>query len=323
METLVRLTLDLKGVWTTPWQSDSLLGSLACMWVRFRGAAALQRDFLDPWRANDPPFVLSDAFPGGVLPTPVALPLLWEWPRERRKEIKRCAWLTLGQFRDVQAGKQPDIAPGSNGRMASIKHHIRLRNSVVRGPTESEDASVQLFEVPYSTLDRPERGLTLYARGSRDGLDLLVESLDMLGKVGFGADASVGHGAFQIRGKPVECPELDDIPGANGFISLSTYQPGRADPVDGYWRAFIKYGKTAPEFHDANVIFKRPQVMISPGACFRTPGHPKSFCGHCVGTDHLLAVGDQETLAERGVHPVQAAFALAVPMKWPDQGDGS
>ena len=43
MDALVRLTLNLKGVWTTPWQSDSLLGSLACMWARFRGTAALKK----------------------------------------------------------------------------------------------------------------------------------------------------------------------------------------------------------------------------------------------------------------------------------------
>ena len=141
----------------------------------------------------------------------------------------------------------------------------------------------------------------------------------MLGKVGFGADASVGHEAFQIRGEPEECPELDDISDADGFVSLSTHQPSRTDPVDGYWTAFVKYGRTAPEFHDANVIFKRPQVMLRAGSCFRTGEHPKAFYGNCVPPADLLAPGDRETLAVRGVHPVQAAFALAVPMKWPSR----
>ena len=319
MATLVRLTVDPKGVWTTPWQADSLLGALACMWARFHGTTSLKRDFLDPWRENDPPFVLSDAFPEGGLPTPVVMPLLWEWPQERRKEIKRCSWLTHDQFREVQQGRQPDLPEGAHGSLPSFEHHIRLRNSVLRGVPGSKDDVVQLFEVPYSTLSRPSAALVVFARVlHRGGLELLLESLEMLGKVGFGADASVGHGAFRIRSDPIPCRELDDVSNADGFVSLSTHQPDPTDPTDGYWRTFIKYGKMAPEFH-GSVVFKRPQVMLEPGSCFRVNGHPKPFYGTVVRSRDLLAERDRQTLSECGVHPVQAAFALAVPMKWPQR----
>lgn len=316
MDALVRLTLEPRGAWTTPWQADSLHGALACMWARFRGTASLRRDFLEPWMDNDPPFVLSDAFPEGSLPAPIVLPLFWDWPQERRKEIKRCLWMTHDQFRDLQNGGQPDIPHGGNGSSASVRHHVRMGNSVGRGPSSAGADSVRLFEVPYSTLSRSGRGLAVFARASRTGLALLLESMDMLGKIGFGADASVGHGAFQLRGDPVPFPELDDVPGADGFVSLSTHQPASADPTDGYWRAFVKYGKLAPEFHDSGAIFKRPQVMLAPGSCFRTDAHPKPFYGNCVRADDLLSDRDRETLAVRGVHPVQAAFALAVPIRW-------
>ncbi len=73
MDTLVRLKLKPLGVWTTPWQSDSLLGAMACAWVRSRGQDALRRDFLDPWLAQEPLFVISDAFPGDSLPAPAGL----------------------------------------------------------------------------------------------------------------------------------------------------------------------------------------------------------------------------------------------------------
>jgi hypothetical protein len=114
---------------------------------------------------------------------------------------------------------------------------------------------------------------------------------------------------------PAPSSELDDVPGADGFVSLSTFQPSSTDPVEGYWRSFVKYGKLAPEFHDA-AVFKRPQVMLEPGSCFRTGGPPRSFYGSAIGPDRLLSDGDRERLAHRGIHPVQATFALAVPMVW-------
>ncbi len=199
-----------------------------------------------------------------------------------------------------------------------IRDRVRLRNSISRGGTGGDDGSTELFEVPYSTLTRGDAGLTLFARGSTRGLDILTESLEMLARTGYGADASVGHGAFRVNGGPSTCPALDDVPHSNGFVSLSTYQPAPSDPIDGNWQAFVKYGKMAPEFHDS-VVFKRPQIMIKPGACFRTSGPPQSFCGGPIRPEDLLDDADCKVLAQRGVRPIQGAFGLAVPMRWPNR----
>lgn len=319
MEALVRVAVDPHGVWTTPWQADSLLGSLACVWARTRGAGALRRDFLEPWLAGEPHFVLSDAFPGDAMPMPVAASLLWDWPRESRKSIKRMKWLPPAEFSAFQNGRRPDVVTSGQSRhLPSIQHHVRLRNTVARA-TAPDAAGSELFEVPYSTLTRPDVGLTIYARVSKDGLAILSESLEQLGRTGFGADASVGHGGFDINVDSMPNTSLDEVPNANGFVSLSTHQPSALDPVDGYWQTVVKYGTMAPEFHDA-VVFKRPQVMLAPGACFRTPGHPEPFYGGAISPDDLLSERDRSVLAARGVDPVQAAFCLAVPMKWSAEG---
>ena len=47
---------------------------------------------------------------------------------------------------------------------------------------------------------------------------------------------------------------------------FTTFQPATDDPQHGWWRAFVKYGTLAPELY-AHAIFKRPQVMLEPGAC--------------------------------------------------------
>ena len=310
MDTLVRIKLRPVGVWTTPWQADSLMGALAVTWARAHGSEALRRDLLDRWLAQDPPFVISDAFPGDWLPAPASL-ALWDWPEDQRKAIKKLRWLSPAGFAGAQQGLRPEP---DQDLQSPVKDGIRLRNSVSRSANSAGADGGQLFPITYTALTAPDGHLSIYARYA-DGLDMLVETLTLLGRSGFGADASVGHGGFEVVGDPEPCQELVDVAGANGFVSLSTYQPASDDPVDGAWRTFVKYGTLAPEFHDV-AVFKRPQVMLEAGATFRTSGSPKPFYGGVIASERLLGAGAQEALAARGVRPVQAAFALAVPMNW-------
>ena len=61
---------------------------------------------------------------------------------------------------------------------------------------------------------------------------MLIEALEMMGRTGYGADASVGHGAFDLEPTVVHFPRLDDVPGADGFVALSTFQPTGYDPAE-------------------------------------------------------------------------------------------
>ena len=311
MDSLVRLRLRPLGVWTTPWQADSLLGALACSWVRSHGQKALYKDFIDPWLAGEPMFVVSNAFPEDALPVPAGVPLWWDWPPDKRKVVKKQRWTTLTDFCRIQHGKRPELEEPP----VLIRDHVRLRNSMSRA-TDTTGEGGGLFEVPYSSLNGPDKHLIIYCRASQHGMDVLMRAVKMLERTGYGADASVGHGSFELEGEPQVCSELSDVPDADGFISLSTYQPAVADPTDGFWRIFVKHGKLAPEFHD-KAVFKRPQVMLEAGACFRTGDPPKPFYGAAIEPDRLLGGSVKSALAGLDVWPVQAAFALAVPIKWP------
>ena len=156
MDSLVRLRLRPLGVWTTPWQADSLLGTLAVAWARSHGPGALQRDFLDPWLAHQPPFVISDAFPGDSLPALVSLALpMWEWPRKRFKEVKNLRWLSRAGFRASQLGMRPMLedVPGLD-----IRNHVRMRNSISRDTNTTSGDGGELFPVSYSDISFPGAG---------------------------------------------------------------------------------------------------------------------------------------------------------------------
>ena len=326
MDTLVRVTLRPAGVWTTNWHADTLLGALATVWARFRGVAALRRDLLKPWLAEEPepPFVISDAFPEGTLPAP-ALLALRNWRPEKRKEVKKLRQLSPEQFRAAQIGGAVSLDETTDETsLVSIKTGIQTRNSIDRTAGTAGADGGNLFQTPYYHLSDPGAALTLYIRANDDGMAILKEALALLGRTGFGANASIGYGGFEIEGDPVPCPELDDVPNADGFISLSTFQPAPSDPTDGYWRMFVKYGKLAPEFQHihAQAAFKQPQVMLEPGACFRTGDKPRPFYGNAIGPERLFPRDEvRQALAEHNIAPVQPAFALVVPMAWQKENE--
>ena len=307
---LVRLRIMPLGAWLTPWHADTLTGLLASTFARAHGGERLKRDLLDPWQAGEPPFVLSDAFPGDLLPAPACLPL-WPWPEEKRKQVKRTEWLEPHQFQQLQEGQQPALAPAITKLAVE---DVRLRNTLDR-IADRTGAPGSLYEIPCTALGYDASYLSVYARLSTGGQSLLGGLLSLLAEAGFGADTSVGQGHFEWDGSFDDASWLAGVKAANGWISLSTFQPAQRDSTHGYWRSFVKYGKLGPDF-GVDGVFKRPQWMLRPGSCFREQGTAREWYGRLIGTDELLPEGTRKELAVTGTRPVQPAYALAVPMKW-------
>jgi len=307
---LVRLRIMPLGAWVTPWHADTLTGLLASTFARAHGGERLKRDLLDPWQAGEPPFVLSDAFPGDLLPAPACLPL-WPWPEEKRKQVKRTEWLEPHQFQQLQEGQQPALAPAITKLAVE---DVRLRNTLDR-IADRTGAPGSLYEIPCTALGYDASYLSVYARLTTGGDSLLRGLVGLLAEAGFGADASVGQGRFEWDGSFDDASWLTEVKAANGWISLSTFQPAPTDPTEGYWRSFVKYGKLGPDF-GLDGVFKRPQWMLRPGSCFREQGTVRECYGRLIGTDELLPEGTRKALAGADIHPVQPALALAVPMKW-------
>jgi CRISPR-associated protein Csm4 len=316
---LVRFRLIPKGSWRTPWDADTLMSMLATAGARAHGSAWLEGELLAPWLCGRPPFVVSDACPQDLLPAPAFLPLL-TWPDEKRKRVKKAAFLTGEQFAALQHAEQP-VLPETTGAesgfaasAACIRSEVRLRNTLDRLTNTTGNAG-SLYPLSAMSLANEFTYLSIYARVAPGKEELLRDLLGLLSEMGFGADASVGSGHFDVVGKWDDAMQLEEVQGADSWISLSTFQPAPADPVAGYWQSFVKYGKLGPDF-GVEQVFKRPQWMLRAGACFRSPESVRDWYGRLVSTEELLPPDTVEKLAARGIRPVHPAFALAVPMKW-------
>lgn len=314
---LYRLKLRPRSPWRTPWQADTLTGALCATAARVHGAELLRQRLIEPMLAGSPPFVLSDAFPGDLLPFPCALRLAQPPPDADRKSIKRGRWLCRKDFLALRAADNGTV-PWNRLLPDSVVFHEETtrHNTLARDSNASLEVG-GLFARP-DTLLRPATGhngdarLTLYFRAlDAAAADLLLDLLHELALTGFGADIATGRGQFDIVDDPEAATDLDQPPtDSNGLIVLSTFQPAPGDPTDGFWEAFPKFGKLGPDLGLADVR-KHTLIMFRPGACFRTDPL-KPFLGRALPMDRVLPAAAAAELRPRGIEIIHPAFALAI-----------
>lgn len=316
---LYRLRLRPRSPWRTPWQADTLVGALCATAARAHGAAFLRERLIEPMLAGSPPFVLSDAFPGDMLPVPVALRLAKPPPDADRKAVKRGRWLALEDFLAVRAHVGNDAVPWDRlvPDSAVFCDETTRHNTLAR----DSDASLEeggLFSRPDTHLlpgQNGRAGLTLYFRVvDNAAADLLLDLMHELSLVGFGADIATGRGQFEIAGDPEPVSDLGQPPqGANALIVLSTFQPAPGDPTDGFWEAFPKFGKLGPDLGLSDVR-KHTLILFRPGACFRAdPALP--LLGRALPMDEVLPAAAAAELRARDIEIIHPAFGLAIPAR--------
>jgi len=313
---LYRLRLLPRSPWRTPWQADTLTGVLCAACARTRGPDFLRSNLIEPMLAGQPPFVLSDAFPGKLLPIPVVLRLA-EWPDGvDSKILKRARWLSPDDFATARAGRLPSV-----NRLVSEDAVLLTESTRHNTLARDSDASLEeggLFSRPDTLLRTAQDGgacLTLYFRTADDNATgLLLDLLHELALTGFGADVATGRGQFKVLGDPELMPGLDAAPaGTNAVVCLSTFQPAPGDPADGFWDAFAKFGKLGPDLGLSDVR-KRTLILFRPGACFPV-GSPRPYLGRAIPMDQLLASNIAAELRARKIEVIHPAFGLALPAK--------
>ncbi len=262
-------------------------------------------------RAGRPPFVLSDAFPGDLLPIPSILRLGEVPVGVDVKAFKRAKWISSGDFRKACLGDPlPRDAYLPDPTLCEVSRHNALSRTS-GGSLESGG----LFGRTDTTLTRDTQTLTVYFRSiDEPSTELLFDLMHELSLTGFGADIATGRGQFDIVEDPSIAIELDQaVPEANGVVVLSTCQPAPSDTTHGCWETFPKFGKVGPGLGLTDVR-KNTLVMLRPGACFVSSTN-RSFFGHAIPMDRILRREAHEVLKSQAIEIVHSAFGLTVPAR--------
>lgn len=324
MNTLYSLRIRPLGPWITPWQADTLAGMLCHTAASTHGHDWLQRNIIHPALHNQPPFVLSDPTPADMLPIPLWL-RLHPWPEEHRKRARKARWLAPDTFSTVRTGQPPppqQLIPEQN----VLRTTSRLRNAIDRS-NNTTLTHAGLFARREHWLDTTHPAvanapwLTLYLRVQPAFLEDLLHLIDELSLVGYGEDARMGMGAFQRISPPQPATfhnQLPHLPNCTpALLSLSTFQPGHADPTKGMWETFVKYGRLGPAL-GLDDVRKRPLILFRPGACL-IAAEPKPWIGRAVPPADLLPPQTLAHLAQKAVAPIHYAFGLTMPINIPTE----
>ena len=295
-----RLKLKPLGPWATPWQADSLFSALCWQLVAADGEAPLN-ELLSQFRKGNPPFILSDALPDGWFPCPLSAAV----KQLSELKAKRPAWVREAQFQALIKDPGyllPQIEPDK-----PVLESSRLRASIDRLSGTTSPGG-RLFEIAHWSLSNKDSGglLSLFLRAG-SFLGRTVNLLERLSLSGFGKKRSSGLGAFTVAGEPAPCPWMDEMEGANAFVSLSHFVPASDDPTEGRWRLLTKYPKFSPGVPGGHV-FKGRLTMFRPGSVFRVKGELRPFYGRVLSN-----------LFPDFPEAIHYAFAFPVPMRWPEE----
>jgi CRISPR-associated protein Csm4 len=318
METY-RATLRPQAALRSPWQADMLFGHL-CWLIRYQEGEAALNTFLEPYRQGEPPLLFSDGFPQDWLPRPVLPPRTESGLRSKAesiaalqaaKEAKTIRWVRPAEFAALRAGQPVTLDPLPAMRLSRtvLKNQI---NRLTGGTTPQQEetvgggnlysleelTTVQTTEIPPVPLD-----VSLYVRAADAAwAERARQLLADLALGGYGAKKSAGYGAFALVGWE-RFTEFDgEVPGANGFISLSNWVPARSDPTDGFYKLLVKYGKLGEEFAHSENPFKFPLVLLAAGASFYAETPIREWYGRLV-----------TGIAPANEKVVQYGYAFAVP----------
>ncbi|MDR1728186.1 MAG: CRISPR-associated protein Csm4 [Acidobacteriota bacterium] len=290
-----RYTIHPRTAFGTPLAGDTLFGQ-ACWTFRHRLGDDWLTERLQGYGEDRPFLVLSDAFPQGFLPLPTVPSSFWETNSEDRKALKKKRWLPMEElesdFRSWQRLAYNDTEAAdailrqfdsSHAKTTAVQKTVAQPHNTINRLTGT--TGKDMF-APYSQPQiwfHPDMRFDLHAVFDEARLSAaeLLETLAAVGLGGFGRDASIGLGKFDIEGAEAPLPETDR---ADAWLTLAPCAPqGQGfDRTKSFYHPLTRFGRHGDVAALSENPFKRPLLLARTGAVF-TPqdgmSEPRRFIG--------------------------------------------
>jgi len=321
------VTLKQLSAFATSFKGDTLFGQL-CWAINNRLGETQLQQCLDGYHQDQPFAVLSDAFPEGYLPLPKLPSSFYQLPEgQDRKAVKKRAWLPDSQ---IQAPVEQWLGHAVNGaKIASTypanKHkaniyyhslseqHPQPHNTINRNTNTTGEGGF----APYSVEQEwfiPGLRWTVYVLLDTDRLNAenCQQCLTDIGLFGYGKDASIGMGKYEI----IEFKEhtLPAQSNANACLTLAPCAPqGKGyDSQRSYYQPFTRFGRHGDAaVHQKGKPFKNPVLLAQTAAVFTTQPPVTGFIGQGIGGNGELSKTISGTV-QQGYAPV---IAINLPSK--------
>lgn len=312
-------TLRPLSPFATTIKGDTLFGQL-CWALRNRFGSGHLEGLLQGYTDNQPFAVVSDAFPQGHVPKPTVPSWFFaDADPEQRKLLKKKIWMPLVQIGSPlpdwqQACKAPgelfpevviDGKPAKQWQMEGIQPHNTINR--LTGTTGTGEFA------PYGmTQQWFKQGVLLDCHIVLDTEKLpltdLQTCLQDIGHFGFGRDATIGAGKFELAGD-AQIMTRPDVPDADVCLTLAPCAPQCLGFTSkrSFYQPFTRFGRHGDvAVHQEGKPFKNPVLLAQTGAIMGAiPG--SLFIGQGLG-------GDKQKLSNAIAGTVQQGYAPALPV---------
>jgi len=310
------IMLRPRTAFATPLLGDTLFGQL-CWAIRHGWGEARLTDLLDGYTVGRPFLVVSDAFPAEHLPLPALPASCWSGQptnARERKAIKQKTWVpctalalpleTWQQQAATHRAANADLSSQPQPRNSLN----RVTNTTGKGDGFSPYTVRQLWFAPGTVLD-------LHVRLDTTRLTQieLTDALAAIGSAGFGKDANVGLGKFDIGA--AQSSRLTGHPDPDAWLTLAPCAPQGLpwQAARCFYRPFTRYGRHGDQAARQATPFKAPLLLAAAGAML-SPAHADDWKRGWVGQG-LGGIGSGLSPAQP--HTVHQGYAPALPVRLP------
>lgn len=292
-----------KAAFGTLIKGDTLFGQLCWMLLYRHGEASLAA-WLDGYADGHPFACISDAFPHGLVMRP-ELPPPSDLHATERKTDKQKRFLPVQSLTKPLLDAQRDAVAANEGWQPTLQAH----NSIGR-QTGATGNGADPFQAARHWPDKSlELDLHIVVATDRIAPDKVIGALKDIGDWGYGRDASIGLGRFEITKVSEHRPTGHDR--SNAFMTLAPSAPqgGTWDESRCFYRPFVRFGRHGGEAAISKNPFKSP-ILLADTAAVLTPFAPATsqledvmFIGRGLGGNGQLSRQIAQTV-HQGYAPV-------------------
>lgn len=309
-----RFQIQPVSAFATPMLGDTLFGQL-CWALRHREGAQALTQQLEAYTQGHPFVVLSDAMPSGFFPRP-QVPLFTlsteQADAAQRKAIKKQQWMALetlnipmSQWLNpvVKNDKSKDASDSKN--LAKAVQQLHIHNTINRQTGTTGQGVFSPYAVAQTWYcENVLMDMYCVLDESRCSIEQLHQYLKDIGQTGFGKDASVGLGRFDILSYESIAPLQQNNPTAVLTLGPCAPQGLGFNAQQSFWQPFTRYGKHGSFAALGAQHIKNPILMAKTGSVFTLNDKPvPSFVGQGLGGQGLVSKQIPETI-HQGYAPV-------------------
>lgn len=309
-------TLKPLSAFATELKGDTLFGQL-CWALHNRFGKARLEDVLQGYTTGQPFAVVSDAFPQGHVPKPTVPNWFFaDADPEQRKELKKKVWMPLEQLNlplpewqqvckspaELFSETEAEGKPEKKWKMDDIQPHNtidRMTGTTGTGEFAPYGMTRHWFKQDvlldcHIVLDTEELSL-----------DELKDCLQDIGLFGFGKDATIGAGKFELVGDAITMSR-PELPAADVCMTLAPCAPQglKFTASRSFYQPFTRFGKHGDvAVHQQGKPFKNPVLLAQTGAIIGV--EPAAlFIGQGLGGDRQKLSNAIEATVHQGYAPV-------------------